>query len=303
MFWTLLMGWAETSCSRYVLPWPPWEDAESQYYEQSVPTLLHAVAISLAAGDPFILGAMDGQTYTSPTPPTTVPSARPEPSANFYILYGLAFEALVKAMGDSASSANAVVALRAMSSLVKPPLSGTTVFNGAFFDELCTVAYRIAMSEPALVKGEMCEVLSSFVLSRQGTMIVDPAQVRRALAVITYTLRQTVPSRDTQSVLSYSDSLIDRVTFFRSAFTAFARVVDCIEVTQRADLCAVGLHLFTDLLRDETPNMDYAGALLPVMKSLVDQSIRSDVPGTSTGADKVVHGLLSACLTNVDDMR
>lgn len=241
---------------------------------------------------------MDGQTYASPTPPTSAPAIRPEPCSNFYTLYGLAFETLVKSMGDSSTSTMAAVALRAMASLVKPQLGGTTVFDGAFFDELCTVAYRIGVSEPATVKTEMLEVLAAFVVSRKGVMANDQAQTRRALAVVTYTLRQIIPGQEVRSVFVYSDTTFDRINCLRSGFSAFTRIVDSIDAVQRADLFAVGIHLFVDLLKDENPR-DVAGACLPALKAMVDQCCAAN---GETGA-KVIHGLLSACLTNVDEMR
>ena len=92
----------------------------------------------------------------------------------------------------------------------------------------------------------------------------------------------------------------------KSGFTAYAQVVEAIEASQRADLMAVAIHLYGDVLADETPNMDYAGQTLPVLKLLMDQllGVGSQVPGmgSATGV-RVVHGLLSACLANVDDMR
>lgn len=110
---------------------------------------------------------MDGQSFTGPTQPKSLPPTRPEPAANFYIVYGLSFEALVKSMGDTSTSTMAQGCLRTMQSLVKPQLSGN-VFEGAFFDELCTVCYRIGLGESAGVKMEMCEVMKTFVTSRQG---------------------------------------------------------------------------------------------------------------------------------------
>lgn len=241
---------------------------------------------------------MDGQTYTTSAQPTSAPSVRPEPCVNFYTMYGLAFETLVKSMGDSSTTSMASVALRAMASLVKPQLSGTTVFDGAFFDELCTVAYRIGVSEPAAVKTDMLEVMASFVTSRKGVIATDQAQTRRALAVVTYTLRQIIPSPEVRTVFSYSDTALERIACLRAGFSGFGRIIECIDPVQRGDLCAVGIHLFADLLKDESP-MDLAGACLPALKGLVDQCITAN---GSMGA-KVVHGILSACLTNIDEMR
>jgi hypothetical protein len=273
------------------------------YYEKAVPKLLHAVAIGLAANDPFVIGAVDGQTFTSSAEPSasSAPAIRPEPATNFYVLYGLAFECLTRAMGSDPAMAS--VALRAMTSLVRPQLSGTTVFEGAFFDELCTMCYRIAMSETAAVKSDMVELIAVFATSRKGSTGFDAAQVRRALAVVAYVLRQTIPAPGIASNFSHSEAAADRVAFIRSGFAAYSRIVDVMDMAQRADLSAVAIHLFSDLLHDETPNMDLAGQCLPSLKQLLDQTLASQVPTIGATSERVVHGLLGACLQHIDDMR
>ncbi|WVO22834.1 uncharacterized protein IAS62_004177 [Cryptococcus decagattii] len=271
------------------------------YYEQAVPKLLHAVAISFAINDPFAFGAMDGQRYDSPNPPTSLPSIRPEPSANFYIVYGLSFESLLKTIGDVSASSLASACLKAMQSLVKPVLSGTTVFGGQFFDELCTVCYRIAMSEPANVKSEAVEMMSSFATSRKGTGTMDSAQTRRVLAVVAFTLRQIVPTKEVIPSWNHVDSTQDKVNLLRSAFMAYAQIIECVEVSQKADMYAVGLYLFMGLLESESP-VDLVGGCLGCLKVLVEGLVAAQVPGVSNG-EKIVHGVVSACLSNVDDMR
>ncbi|KAK4685134.1 HEAT repeat-containing protein 5, partial [Tremellales sp. Uapishka_1] len=272
------------------------------YYERSVSKLLYAVGISLSTSDPFVIGSMDGQTFTSAVePPQTTSLAKVEPVTNFYIVYGLAFENLVKSMTSDAEQAS--ISLNIMESLVRPSLSGTTVFEGAFFDELITVCYRISMSEPAKVKCGMVEVLIAFVVSRVGLGSYDQAQARRVLAVLTFVLRGCIPSRETGSTFLYSDTAADRISFLKVAFGGFSKIVDTIDISQRADLCAVGIHLFSDILKDETPNMDLGGATLPSLKLLLDQLVSVQVPGIEATADRVVHGLLSGCVTNIDDMR
>lgn len=276
---------------------------DGQYYDRSLSHLVNALAISLAISDPYTYSAVDGQPVHSATAIPAPPAVKAEPAANFYILYGLSFEALVKSLGDSSATQMAQIALRAMSSLVRPEISGTTVFRGAFFDELCTVAYRIAMSEPAVVKRDMVELMGSFVTSRVNTNAFDHAQTRRVLAVVTYVLRGTISSPDVRSSFSYNDTASDRIAFLRTSFTAFTKIVDSLEATQRADLYAVGLHLFGDVLRDESP-MDLAGGLLGNLKALLEGLVRGQVPGVPDDqAEKVIAGLLGACVTNIDDMR
>lgn len=248
---------------------------------------------------------MDGQTFSSAAQQPNLPAVRPDSSPSFYVIYGLSFETLVKAMGDSSTAPLASVALNAMVSLVRPLLSGTGIFNGAFFDELITVAYRIGMSEPATVKAEVMGVLSSFVTSRAGQMVVDQAQVRRCLAVVIFTLRQAISSTEAKSTFSPSDDPADRATCIKNGFTAFMRIVEAIpEPSERADLMVVAIHLYGDLIKDESHGMaEVAAASLPVLKQLVDAVLEHDKDQCKETAGKAVHGLCSSMLTNVDDMR
>lgn len=57
------------------------------------------------------------------------------------------------------------------------------------------------------------------------------------------------------------------------------------------------------MLADETPNMDLAGQCLPSLKLLLDQTLGAQVPAINATSEKVIHGLLGACLSNIDDMR
>jgi len=42
----------------------------------------------------------------------------------------------------------------------------------------------------------------------------------------------------------YSDTSVDRVTFLKRGFAGYARVVDSLDIIQRADLYAGGILLF-----------------------------------------------------------
>lgn len=143
------------------------------YYELAIPKILEAFSMSLLASEGFTLASLRGQAVTSAAAPEVPKDVPTEPNPSFYIIYGLAFEALVRSMGDLATAPLAQVCLRAMQGMVRPQLCGS-VFEGALFDELCTVCYRIGMGEGAVSKAEMCEVVKSFVVSRKGVVAYVP---------------------------------------------------------------------------------------------------------------------------------
>ena len=61
-----------------------------------------------------------------------------------------------------------------------------------------------------------------------------------------------------------------------------------------------------ELLRDESCDMDLAGPTLPCLKTMLIPSHDPTTNGVVAGDTKygaLIHGLLSSCLSNIDDMR
>jgi hypothetical protein len=59
--------------------------------------------------------------------------------------------------------------------------------------------------------------------------------------------------------------------------------------------------LRTALLKDESSDIDLAGPTLPSLKAMLE--LPPDSAGTDSSYSRVVHGLLSACLLHVEEMR
>lgn len=57
-----------------------------------------------------------------------------------------------------------------------------------------------------------------------------------------------------------------------------------------------------ELLKDETSEVDLVGPTLPVLKALCERAFHAR-NGTLETLPRVINGMLSACLQNVDDMR
>lgn len=58
------------------------------------------------------------------------------------------------------------------------------------------------------------------------------------------------------------------------------------------------------LLKDEKLEVDLVGPSLPILKALCDRSVRpTDGEELAVTIGKVLNGMMSACLMNVDEMR
>lgn len=168
-----------------------------QYYRKSAPILLESLATAMAAQDQSILQAFGLKEENAKLGGLSGPVIRPEPLAHFFVAYGLAFETASAALGDPSASNAAAGALQAMISLVTPIYSGSALFISSVFDELCTLCYRIALSESASLRTHMVPVMSSFAVSRGQAG--DQEQMRRVLAVIAFSLKSAIGSSETPS--------------------------------------------------------------------------------------------------------
>jgi HEAT repeat-containing protein 5 len=111
----------------------------------------------------------------------------------------------------------------------------------------------------------------------------------------------------------------DRVRMIMAAFTAFTSVATAIQLNQREDVRSVAILLYSgknnrvnwlghrfdimpELLKDESSEIDLIGPTLPALKSLLSIPVYN-TPDAKNKFGRLVHGLLSACLLHVDEMR
>jgi HEAT repeat-containing protein 5 len=119
--------------------------------------------------DPFIRGAMDGLENLTSNPVETSP--RSEPTAMFYPVFGLVYETLSGSYSDASANTRgnvSQIALRAMRSLVRQEYSGKALLEPTIFEELSSLWYRMAMTEPPAVQTHLIETVKAFAEGQAG---------------------------------------------------------------------------------------------------------------------------------------
>lgn len=142
-----------------------------QYYIESWPVILQAVAASMQGGDPSMLAAMDGRESTAGIKYNGPAILREEPTAFFFVIFGLVYEALATSSADSSLTTSArhstvVTALQALKCLVRPEYSGKALLEPTTFDEFIGLCYRIAMTESAAIQIHLVEMIASLASSQ-----------------------------------------------------------------------------------------------------------------------------------------
>ncbi|THU92726.1 clathrin-coated vesicle protein [Dendrothele bispora CBS 962.96] len=278
------------------------------YYTSAWIIILQAVATAMQAKDSFILAAMDGREQVNGAAEPSK-GARDEPTAFFFIVFGLVYEALAAASTDSMTNnstrqASVITALRTLKSLVRPEYAGKAILEPAIFDEFISVCYRMAMTESAAVEIHLIEVLTIFAATQDQdssvvTSLTGTSPRSHCLKICAHILRHSMPTGRGPTI---QGDLVDRVKMMLSAFSAFTTVASSSSGILREDIRAVAILLYSEILKDDISETDLAGPTFPVLKTLLDLPVASDVDSADR-YQKLVHGLLSSCLLHIDEMR
>ncbi|KAI0277285.1 clathrin-coated vesicle protein [Russula aff. rugulosa BPL654] len=276
------------------------------YYAESWPVMLNAVATAMETRDPFVLRAMEGIDDVAAASSSTR-STGPEPTTMFFVIFGLVYEALSASTPYSESSSEAsgstsFIALRAMRHLVRREYSGRALLEPTIFDELINLWYRMAMTEPPALQIQLVEVIRVFSIEQgQGSNTsndtTSPPMV--CLRICAYILKNAIPSAERPPSHNQSN-LADRVTLIKTSFDGLLSIGLSFDARTQEEVRAVAISLYSDLLRDESSEIDVVGPTLPVLKSLLTLGSTYKV---TEFFQRVVHGLLSSCMLNIDEMR
>jgi hypothetical protein len=123
-------------------------------------------------GDAHVLAAMDGSEAVVNGVSQTAPRA--EPTALFFVIFGLVYEALASPDTDNTPGQRtiSVIALKCLKYLVRPEYSGHALLDQANFDELVSLFYRMTITEPPTMVVHILEAISSLVVS-QDTKLAE----------------------------------------------------------------------------------------------------------------------------------
>ena len=281
------------------------------YHERSWHTILQAVTGLLHDGDERALAAMDGESVpTTGATETAAAKTRSEPRLFFFVLYGLAFEALATRSSNSVESAQEGkvmrISLRAMTALSKPQVAGSALLQEALFSELCNLWYRLVMTEPPAVQVSVLETIGGMAASygklllsgddeaaAQAGKLPNEAKLSQCLRVVVCVL---------QNVRAARGSVEDKSALLRVAYSAYIGIVGLYPRTIQEDLFAVGFFTYSELLKDETSEQDLVGPSLGSLKDLCERSAKSAKPNSDV-LQRAIHGFVSQALQHVDDLR
>ncbi|KAG2133962.1 armadillo-type protein [Suillus cothurnatus] len=277
------------------------------YYASSWATILQAVANAMNRSDQYISATILGKEVGSSV--DSIDSAAEGPAPLFFPLFGLIYEALATSLPDTSSRVDTVIAcLGALKCLLDPRYSGKALLEPTIFQEFMSLSHRMAMTESAEVLVHLITVLTTF--AKHFGRYVPGGDLRRVLQKwsftrISHAIKQQRESEQCNhfsgfGMTSIQGDLSDIAKMISGSLGAFHLIASTTESVVREDVRGIGCVLYGELLKDETSEADLVTPTLPAFRSLLAVSCH---PSIHERYGKLIHGLLSSCLLNVDEMR
>lgn len=291
------------------------------HFDQAWYKLLHAVAAFMAKDDTSVIAALDGaapgEEVAKSKGEDTTSSFRIDPRIHFYALYGLAFESMASRGGGSGGPGVVGIALLAMRHLIAAKYAGSALLQDDVFGELLNLAYRLVMTEPALVQIRVVDLIAA-LCSSYGQRLLDAqaeptgsssgigfpetAKATRCLELILYALENAGKPFLTASAPD------DKAALARTCLSAYLDLAATIfSRGQRIELYALAFQAYSQMLRDEKSDADLVGTSLASLKDLCQRA--ATLAGEMNNEEsyslvrRTLHGFLSSAVDGVDEMR
>ena len=284
-------------------------DVRLKYYQQNWLSIVDAIAILVDKDSESIFEALDAKPAASKKQPNGVShderdiSFREEPVAFFFILFGLAFEALVVQAREDASQAHSI--LQALKKILKPAVCGTAIYEEIVFNETTDTLDRLALTtdhDTQMVLVDISRNLSLNHISansdtdRNEKLSDDIEQLFELTRIIVLVLSGLIPTLEDPPAAALRTLSEEGVGLVRRSFQALVEVSDVFPSVIRSDLTACIIHSYCSILATGVCQAEVVPQLMPAFKAFVTDIARSAAPHSQHPSTTLSSRLLRGCL-------
>lgn len=230
---------------------------------------------------------------------------RDEPVAFFFVLFGLAFEALVD---QSTSSAQRIEILQALKRILRPVISGNAIYQDAIFSETMDNLDRLVFTEGIPIQNVIVEIARNLSLDhpsakggqgRDDQLSDDIEQLFELTRSIILVIAGLVPNlRDSTPHARFNVASDDSLSLIRLALSSLVDVASIFPAIIRNDLHACIFHIFSTILATGVCQADVMPRALPIFKQFIHGITHPKEHGPEQVENlKVVSYQLRGCLT------
>ncbi|CAN8097169.1 unnamed protein product [Discula destructiva] len=287
-----------------------------KFYQESWLKLVDAIASLIGQDSEFVFDALDGkESSTTPNGQSKGSGSinyRDEPLAFFFVLFGLAFEALAAKPGqmDSlASHEQTLEILQALKKILHPSVSGHAIYREAVFAETMDLLDRQVLTEGLDVQGVIVEVARALCVKHpaarksaepdNGELSEDVDQLFELTRIIVLVLAGLLPNLTEANQPVRHVLTEEAVLLVRSSLNALVDAAEVFPAVIKTDLHACTIHIFATILSTPTCQQIIVPQSLPTLKRFI-ATMASPREGNSGSTDVQLQGclrrFLSICL-------
>jgi len=245
------------------------------FYQDTWLKLVDAIASLIEQDSDFVFDALDGRESSSssaisPSPRNgPVINYRDEPVAFFFVLFGLAFEALATSRSTVSSTAVAadslagqqqtLAILRALKKILHPSVSGLAIYRDAIFSETMDLLDRLVLTDGLAIQAVIVDIARSLCLahpsarpygvsSESQDLSDDIEQLFELTRIIVLVLSGLLPNLASANQPQRHAMTDEAIALIRSALDALVDTADVFPVVIRNDLHACIVHIFATIL-------------------------------------------------------
>lgn len=236
-----------------------------KFYQDSWLKLVDAIASLIEQDSEFVFDALDGKESQGPSTNGRSKGAdinyRDEPVAFFFVLFGIAFEALAAKPGQADSLATAeqtLEILRALKKILHPSVSGHAIYREAIFSETMDLLDRLVLTEGLDVQGVIVEIARALCVAHpaarkreqpeDGELSDDIDQLFELTRIIVLVLSGLLPSLTEANQQVRHQMTEEAILLVRTSLNALVDAAEVFPSIIKTDLHACIIHIFSTIL-------------------------------------------------------
>ncbi|ROT35870.1 ARM repeat-containing protein [Sodiomyces alkalinus F11] len=286
-----------------------------KFYQESWLKLVDAIASLIEQDSEFVFDALDGKGSDAPSTnghghgkgPDI--NYRDEPVAFFFVLFGIAFEALATRSSQPdtlATQEQTLAILQALKKILHPSVSGHAIYREAIFSELMELLDRLVLTEGLDVQGVIVDIAKALCVSHpsarkkdaaddDGDLSDDIEQLFELTRISVLVLSGLLPNLSPEPQPTRFQTTDEAILLIRSSVDALVDAAEVFPAIIKTDLHACIIHIFSTVLATPSCQQVVVAQSLPTLKRFISSMSRSRATGEQEGGS-VTDVQLQACL-------
>lgn len=235
-----------------------------RFYQDSWLQLVDAIASLIEQDSEFVFDALDGKESTSAATnghsKTPGINYRDEPVAFFFVLFGLAFEALAirPGQGDTLATQEQTLAiLQALKKILHPSVSGHAIYRPDVFTETMDLLDRLVLTEGLDVQAVIVSIARDMCVthpsarrqsSEEGDLSEDIDQLFELTRIIVLVLSGLLPNLSEGNQPARHQINGEAILLINTSLNALVDAAEVFPSIIKTDLHACIIHIFATIL-------------------------------------------------------